>query len=112
MARDLTATEAIETKFAFDAIATAAFLLNAHRRFYEALEKQHRHMDNVGGLIDPSFYRQMNSSDRYAANKAVADAALAFLRSIDAVPSWAEALAINRGEIDPPHPGIDVVASR
>lgn len=83
---------AIRAKMAFDAIAFAAATIAQHRDFYQKLDEQRRYMDNVGGLLDPTLYRNVLYSKVFEGNKAAADAALAFLRAIEAIPAWAMAV--------------------
>lgn len=81
-----TATRLIaEHAIAMQAIGLARLALDQHRDRYELLLESRRYMDSVGGLLDPTLYRDMLGSKSFAQQERMVKAALAFLKEIDAV---------------------------
>lgn len=74
-----------EHRAAMQAVGIARAMLGEHRERYDALLESKRQMDNVGWLLDPTLYRDVLASRRVARQIRMAEAALAFLREVDAV---------------------------
>ena len=74
-----------EHRLALDAIAFASQLMGNYRERYDGLLKAEQHMHNVGGLINPTMYRDMLYSKNFAAQTKLVKAALVFLDAVDAV---------------------------
>lgn len=70
---------------AMEAIALFRHMLGQHRPAFEALIDSERYMHNVGGLIDPTLYRDMLYSKSLKMQLRLVRAAIAFLDEIDAV---------------------------
>lgn len=68
-----------ETIGALQAIQIAGMYLAQHETALKTLTETNRHMDSVGGLLDPTLYRQMLHSDNYKRSLASAQAVLRFL---------------------------------
>jgi len=81
------------TEMALGAIELAIRMLAGHRGALEALRRSADYMDDVGGLLQPTFYQEMLHSETLKANMGACDAALAFLAAIDKVPGWGQLLA-------------------
>lgn len=82
-----------EHKMAMEAIGIFRQMIGQHREQFEALIKSERYMHDVGGLLDPTLYRDMIYSKSFAQQMRLVKAALAFLDECDAVAA----------EIAPPH---------
>ena len=74
-----------EHQMAMEAIGMFRLMLGQHRPQFEALLKAKRDMDNFGGLIDPTLYRDMLHSKSLEQQIRLVTAALAFLDVIDSV---------------------------
>ena len=72
-----------EHKMALDGVLMTHLMLTIHRETYEAFLAAERHMHNVGGLINPTLYRDMLYSKSFTTQKKLVDAALQFLRAVD-----------------------------
>ena len=73
------------TTAALEAIGVLRLVLGAHRKAFQQLVDADRNMDNIGGLLHPSLYRDMLESSNYKANIRLCKATLAYLDEIDAV---------------------------
>lgn len=69
---------------AMQAIVVMHDLLERHRPQMEKLLESKRYMDSVGGLPDPTLYRDMLYSKGFAIQIELVEAALRFLRETDA----------------------------
>lgn len=70
---------------AMDSIGLAAQLLGQHRDQFERILKSKDYMDNVGGLLDPTLYRDMLQSKSFAHQLSLIRATITFLDEIDKV---------------------------
>lgn len=80
-----------EYRAAFDAVFIARMMLTQHREQYEALLKAKQDMDNFGGLIDPTLYRDMLHSKNFERQLRAVEAAIKFLDVVDGIAAEAEA---------------------
>lgn len=74
-----------EHRIAMQAIGLAAHLMDQHRPHYEALIKSEQHMHDVGGLLDPTLYRDMLYSDSFKLQTRLIKAAIVFLKEVQEV---------------------------
>lgn len=74
-----------EHKMAMEAIGMFRLMLSQHRPQFEALLKAKNDMDNFGGLLDPTLYRDMIQSKSFEQQIRLVKAALAFLDAVDLV---------------------------
>lgn len=86
----------LEYRMAMEAIAMFRFMLSPHRQQFEALLKAKRDMDNFGGLIDPTLYRDMLQSKGFAQQIKLVEAALVFLNVVDTVANEIEAVNVTQ----------------
>lgn len=77
-------------KMAMEAIGFFRQMLGQHRGEFEKLLKAKNDMDNFGGLLDPTLYRDMIYSKQFKQNLRLVRAALTFLDEIDAVAAEVE----------------------
>jgi hypothetical protein len=82
-------------KMAMEAIGFMRQILGQHREQFNALLKSERHMHDVGGLLNPTLYRDMLYSKSFEQQLRLVRAAVAFLNEVDAVAN----------EIDEPEGG-------
>lgn len=85
-----------EHKMAMEAIGMFRMILGQHRPQFEALLKSKRDMNNLGGLLDPTLYRDMIYSKSFDQQIRMVTAALKFLDEIDAVAAEIETENTNR----------------
>ena len=74
-----------EHRMAMEAIGMMRMILAQHRPQFEALLKSKDYMDNIGGLLDPTLYRDMLYSNSFTQQLRLVRAALDFLNAVDAV---------------------------
>lgn len=74
-----------EHQVAMQAIGLMRHMLGQQREHFESLLKAERNMHDVGGLLDPTLYRDMIYSKGFAQQIRLVKAALAFLDELDAV---------------------------
>ena len=74
-----------EHRAAMQAIGLARVLLKQHEKAYDDLIKAEQYMHNVGGLLDPTLYRDMLYSKNFKLSTKLMEAAQTFLRAVDAV---------------------------
>jgi hypothetical protein len=77
--------DAPATWAALECIAMLRIVLGQHREAMELLVEKDKQMDNIGGLLHPSLYRDMISSPNYKANIRLVKATLKYLDEIDEV---------------------------
>lgn len=87
-----------EHEVAMQALQLAFMMLKEHRDHLRRFEASCRYMDNVGGLLDPTLYRDMLASRSFAQQKRMVDAALVFVGTIDEVMTEAKS-AIKAGGV-------------
>lgn len=75
----------VEHAAAMNAIVLCADLIGGHRERIQATLDAERYMHSVGGLIDPTLYKDMTASKNFKQQMRLLDAALAFVREVDAV---------------------------
>ena len=68
-----------EHRAAIEAIVFAHHLLVQHQSYFAAFERARKHMDNVGHILDPTLYRDMQSSDSFKQQAAIIAAAQSFI---------------------------------
>lgn len=84
-----------EHKMAMDAIGFMRQILGQHREQFDALLKSEQHMHSVGGLLDPTLYRDMIYSKSFEQQMRLVRAAVAFLKEVDAVAAEIEPPALS-----------------
>lgn len=70
---------------AMEAVGMVHHLLGLHREQFAAIIRSKEYMDNVGGLLDPTFYRDALYSKNLKLQLQLCKAALAFLKETDDV---------------------------
>jgi len=81
-----------EYRMSMQAIGMARLLMKHHEEDYRKLLRANEYMDNVGGLLNPTLYRDMLYSKGFKQQITLVKAALAFLSAVDAIAA----------ELDPP----------
>ena len=90
-------------KAAMEAIGFTRQILGQHREQFDALLKSENYMHNVGGLLDPTLYRDMLYSNSFRLQIRLVKAAVAFLDEVDAVAKQFDAQQLgDRTEIESP----------
>lgn len=74
-----------EWVMAMQAIAMVRQMLNIYRPQYEELLTAWKNMDDFGGMLDPTLYRDALYSKSFAQQLRVVNGALAFLKLLDDV---------------------------
>ncbi len=74
-----------EYRAAITAIHFAAGMLQNHKAIYDSLLEGKRYMDNVGGLLDPTLYRDLLQSKNFERQLRLVQATLTFLAAVDEV---------------------------
>lgn len=82
-----------EYRMAMEAIGMFRLMLGQHRPQFEALLKARRDMDDFGGLIDPTLYRDVLYSKNLERQIRMVEAVIKFLDVIDAVANEMETVA-------------------
>ena len=72
-------------QMAMQCIVTCRQILEANKKQYEDLINGKQYMDSVGGLLNPSLYRDMLYSKNFEVQLKLAEAAMKFLRETDAI---------------------------
>ena len=81
-----------EHELAMQSIAFARMLFAQNRAQFDALIKSREYMDNVGGLIDPTFYRDVLYSKNLELQMRMVKAAVAFHNEIEQIMTEVEKL--------------------
>lgn len=75
---------------ALQAIGMARMLLNQHEGAYRELIESRDWMDSIGGLLDPTFYRDVLYSKNLARQIRLVKVTLAFLKEVNEVAKEVE----------------------
>lgn len=89
-----------EHKMAMQAIAFMRQILGQHREQFDKLIASEQHMHNVGGLLDPTLYRDMIYSDSFKQQMRLVRAAVSFLNEVDAVAAEIGPSAVAAGALE------------
>jgi hypothetical protein len=93
--------DGIDHAMAMQAIGVTRMLLAVHRERFETFLEARRDMDSFGHILNPTLYRDVIHSRSMAQQVKMVEAALAFLREVDAVAG-----ELSGGD-DRTRPGID-----
>ena len=77
-------------EIAMQAIGLARMMLADYREHFERFRQARRNMNDFGGLLDPTLYRDMLQSKSFAQQERLIAAAVAFLAATDDVVAEAK----------------------